>query len=197
MFEGGELFAAAEAYARRLWEDIQSNTKKDFKGMVIHFHAAPQWSTPTPGRGIGMGEINWVMLCCCCPPYLGGLGGACMTLELVAVSAAHPVSAKNRSPPVPVVGGWLQRALSLVPLQLCRCEGNTLHAMSDGQPLQLDLDVTDINEVAGRISFGMYDLLLQSCCNMPVFVVSSMGSQSVGKSYQVGSGLGTSGSRGG
>lgn len=86
-----------------------------------------------------------------------------------------------------LAGAWLQCAASLVPVQICRCEGNNLHPLSDGAPLQLDEEVTDINEVASSISFGMYDLLLHSCCTMPVFVISSMGSQSVGKSYQVGS----------
>ena len=82
-------------------------------------------------------------------------------------------------------GSWLQQALTLVPIQICRCDGNTLHAMSDGRPLALDLDVSDVNEVASRINFGMYDVLFQSYGSLPVFVVSSMGSQSVGKSYQV------------
>lgn len=83
-----------------------------------------------------------------------------------------------------ITGSWMLRTMSLVPLQLCRCEGGNMHATSDVQPMQLDEAVTDIN-VASRISFGMYDLLLQSCGTMPVFVISSMGSQSVGKSYQV------------
>lgn len=75
--------------------------------------------------------------------------------------------------------------MTLVPLQLCRCEGNTLLPMSDGAPMPpADEAVLEVSSVAQRIGLGPYGLVLASL-DMPVLVVSSMGAQSVGKSYQV------------
>jgi hypothetical protein len=90
----------------------------------------------------------------------------------------------------PGLGCWVESAMMLVPLQVGRCEGNKLWPMSDGLPLYLDESDTDINDAASKISFGVYDLILSQAAaagqqQLPVVVVSSMGAQSTGKSYQL------------
>ena len=60
----------------------------------------------------------------------------------------------------------MQVAASLVPLQICRCEGNILCPMSDGKLLDVggsaDAEETlDIDNVARSINFGMYDAILE------------------------------------
>ena len=96
------------------------------------------------------------------------------------------------------LGAWLESAMMLVPLQICRCEGNTLWPMSDGVPLCLSEEDTNVNQVAKKISFGVYDLVFAAASashgasasdasaqmQLPVITISSMGSQSIGKSFQ-------------
>lgn len=81
-------------------------------------------------------------------------------------------------------GNWLTRAICLVPIQICRCENNALLPLTDGLPQAFDYDVKEVEDVAKQISFGAYEAIFQSCPK-PVLVVTSMGAQSTGKSYQL------------
>ena len=63
-------------------------------------------------------------------------------------------------------------------------QGGKLHPMSGGQRLAVDLTADSMEEIAQSISFGLYDSLLEAS-KQPILVVSSMGAQSTGKSYQL------------
>jgi hypothetical protein len=56
--------------------------------------------------------------------------------------------------------------------------------LKDGLPQALDCDVKEVEDVAKQISFGPYEAIFQSS-QKPVLVVTSMGAQSTGKSYQL------------
>lgn len=150
------------SYISRLWLDVQNNTCKPFHGLEFTWQVLPHWrladvlSTPK-------GHV-----------------------EVLS-------SAQTPQLPLPGLGAWMETAMTLVPLQLCRCEGNSLWPMSDGLLLQLDEEDTDVNCVAAKISLGVYDVILSQPATaataggggLPVVVVSSMGAQSTGKSYQL------------
>ncbi|KXZ54769.1 hypothetical protein GPECTOR_4g839 [Gonium pectorale] len=105
----------------------------------------------------------------------------------VQLSFASATQWHDLAAPAPAtdLGVWLLRAMCVVPLQLCRCEGNNLYPLSNGRPLQLDEEVNDIRGVAQTVSLGLYDAVFATLSSLPVYAVSSMGSQSVGKSYQL------------
>jgi hypothetical protein len=86
---------------------------------------------------------------------------------------------------VPVeIGSWVRRAMCLVPLQISRCNGNTLEPMHDGEP-RCDVDGDeDIVELSKQLRWGLYECLLNSH-EGPVVIVCALGQQSVGKSYQL------------
>ena len=98
-------------------------------------------------------------------------------------SAAAALQAAAQSPRAPL-GGWLQRAMCLVPLQVSRCNGNTLEPMHDGEPRRNADDGDDIVELSKHLRWGLYECLLNSH-DGPVVVVCALGQQSVGKSYQL------------
>eukprot|EP00884_Botryococcus_braunii_P007870 jgi/Botrbrau1/17084/Bobra.0611s0002.1 len=81
-------------------------------------------------------------------------------------------------------GALVTKAICLVPIQICRCENNALMPLKDGLPQPLDCDVKEVEDVARQISFGPYEAIFQSS-QKPVLVVTSMGAQSTGKSYQL------------
>jgi hypothetical protein len=84
----------------------------------------------------------------------------------------------------PPMGAWIAKSICLVPIQICRCENNALVLLSDGLPHAFDPDVKDVADIAKQITFGPYEAIFQSC-NDAVLVVTSMGAQSTGKSYQL------------
>eukprot|EP00884_Botryococcus_braunii_P007508 jgi/Botrbrau1/16759/Bobra.0269s0003.4 len=89
----------------------------------------------------------------------------------------------NRVTPQPL-GAWVTKAICLVPIQICRCENNSLIPLTDGLPQALSTDVKEVEDAAKQISFGAYEAIFQSCPK-PLLVVTSMGAQSTGKSYQL------------
>ncbi|CAE6972441.1 unnamed protein product [Symbiodinium sp. CCMP2456] len=71
----------------------------------------------------------------------------------------------------------------MVPLQIARAENESFVILKDG--LREDVaDFTHLSELSGFISFGLYELILETNEN-PVVVISSMGKQSTGKSYML------------
>ena len=71
----------------------------------------------------------------------------------------------------------------MVPLQIARAESEAFVILKDG----LREDVRDfgrLSELAEFISFGLYEVILETNEN-PVVVISSMGKQSTGKSYML------------
>lgn len=92
-------------------------------------------------------------------------------------------------PPLPeqsmnTVAELIRKAITRVPIQICRVEGGQLLPMSEGQRLQVDPAAETMEDIAHTITFGLYDTLL-SATTCPVLVVSAMGAQSTGKSYQL------------
>lgn len=82
------------------------------------------------------------------------------------------------------LGAWVAQAITRVPIQLCRVEGGQLQPMSNGQRMAVNPAVDSMDEIASLISFGLYDSVLEAT-KLPLVVVSSMGAQSTGKSYQL------------
>lgn len=111
--------------------------------------------------------------------------GKHVSLEPVPqASAADALAAAlARAAPAPL-GGWVRRAMCLVPLQISRCNGNTLEPMHDGEPRRDVVDNDDIVELSKQLRWGLYECLLNSHTG-PVVVICALGQQSVGKSYQL------------
>ncbi|KAK9798911.1 hypothetical protein WJX73_008623 [Symbiochloris irregularis] len=82
------------------------------------------------------------------------------------------------------LGAWVLKAIECVPIQLCRVEGGQLQPMSDGKRMPVTPGIDSMEELAGCISFGLYNSVLEAA-TQPVLVCSSMGAQSTGKSYQL------------
>ncbi|KAH7282154.1 hypothetical protein KP509_35G015200 [Ceratopteris richardii] len=80
------------------------------------------------------------------------------------------------------IAGWIQKLLSLVPVQIARAENNMLRLMIDGLEIPSKVVYSDAVSLASVLHFGTYDLLLESWKG-EVKVISSMGKQSSGKSY--------------
>ena len=102
--------------------------------------------------------------------------------------ALYLVAAKPELQEYAAAGQWMQVAASLVPLQICRCEGNILCPMSDGRLLDMggsaDAEETlNIDNIARSISFGMYDAILEVVAVFYSLVHSRQSSW--GKSYPV------------
>ncbi|CAJ1378104.1 unnamed protein product [Effrenium voratum] len=78
---------------------------------------------------------------------------------------------------------FVRSMICMVPMQIARAENESFIILKDG--LREDVsDFSHVNELAGFISFGLYELILESNEN-PVVVISSMGKQSTGKSYML------------
>ncbi|KAI0058500.1 hypothetical protein BV25DRAFT_1964893 [Artomyces pyxidatus] len=85
------------------------------------------------------------------------------------------------------LGEWLADMLCLIPIQIAVCRENRFVPLKDGMSsaaLERALLGAEVNRIVDSLSLGWYESIFQSyLANMPVRVVSSMGEQSVGKSY--------------
>ncbi|KAI9455502.1 hypothetical protein HD554DRAFT_2207426 [Boletus coccyginus] len=84
-------------------------------------------------------------------------------------------------------GEWLVEFLCLIPIHLALARDNRFVPLKDGvysPDLERSLLGADVNRIVDNLSFGWYESLFQSyMASKPVKVVSSMGEQSVGKSF--------------
>ncbi|KAI9455080.1 hypothetical protein BJY52DRAFT_1151944 [Lactarius psammicola] len=95
-------------------------------------------------------------------------------------SAKWPVSAFR-------AGEWLADLLCLIPIQIAITYENRFVPLKDGvlsTELEKSLLGADVNKIVDSLSVGWYESIFQSYwASKPVKVVSSMGEQSVGKSF--------------
>ncbi|KAG2116832.1 hypothetical protein DEU56DRAFT_984881 [Suillus clintonianus] len=86
-------------------------------------------------------------------------------------------------------GEWLAEFLCLIPIQIAVTKENRFIPLKDGvysTELEKSLLGADVNRIVDHLSFGWYESLFQSyMARKPVKVVSSMGEQSVGKSFSL------------
>ncbi|KAI1789533.1 hypothetical protein LXA43DRAFT_1153915 [Ganoderma leucocontextum] len=84
-------------------------------------------------------------------------------------------------------GEWLVEILCLIPIHIAVTRDNRFVPLKDGvwsPDLERSLLGADVAKIIDSISFGWYESLFQSyMATKPVKVVSSMGEQSVGKSF--------------
>ncbi|KAH9023069.1 hypothetical protein EDB83DRAFT_1992577 [Lactarius deliciosus] len=87
------------------------------------------------------------------------------------------------------VGEWLVDLLCLIPINIAVCRENQFVPLVNGvlsAETEGSLLGAEINQIVDRLSFGWYESIFQSYfASMPVKVVSSMGPQSVGKSFSL------------
>ncbi|KAG1809706.1 uncharacterized protein BJ212DRAFT_1448752 [Suillus subaureus] len=86
-------------------------------------------------------------------------------------------------------GEWLAEFLCLIPIQIAVTKENRFIPLKNGvysTELEKSLLGADVNRIVDYVSFGWYESLFQSyMAKKPVKVVSSMGEQSVGKSFSL------------
>ncbi|KAF5381812.1 hypothetical protein D9757_008326 [Collybiopsis confluens] len=84
-------------------------------------------------------------------------------------------------------GEWLVDVLCLIPIQLAVTRDNRFLPLKDGvssSALEKSLLGANVSQIVDALSFGWYESIFQSYqSTKPVKVVSSMGEQSVGKSF--------------
>ncbi|KAI6101018.1 hypothetical protein EDD16DRAFT_1495813, partial [Pisolithus croceorrhizus] len=84
-------------------------------------------------------------------------------------------------------GEWIVDFLCLIPIHIAVMRDNRFIPLKDGvysPELESSLSGAEVNRIVDSISFGWYESLFRSyMATKPVRVVSSMGEQSVGKSY--------------
>ncbi|KIM52559.1 hypothetical protein SCLCIDRAFT_549343 [Scleroderma citrinum Foug A] len=84
-------------------------------------------------------------------------------------------------------GEWMVDFMCLIPIHIAVAKENRFVPLKDGvysPELERSLLGAEVNRIVDSISFGWYESLFQSyMATKPVRVVSSMGEQSVGKSY--------------
>ncbi|KAH7882014.1 hypothetical protein F5I97DRAFT_1939518 [Phlebopus sp. FC_14] len=84
-------------------------------------------------------------------------------------------------------GEWVVDFLCLIPIHIAVAKENRFVPLKDGvysPDMEKSLLGADVNRIVDSISFGWYESLFQSyMADKPVRVVSSMGEQSVGKSF--------------
>ncbi|KIJ13989.1 hypothetical protein PAXINDRAFT_100354 [Paxillus involutus ATCC 200175] len=84
-------------------------------------------------------------------------------------------------------GEWVVDFLCLIPIHIAITKENRFVPLKDGvysPDLERSLLGADVNRIVDSLSFGWYESLFQSyMASKPVKVVSSMGEQSVGKSF--------------
>ncbi|KAF8837464.1 hypothetical protein BDN67DRAFT_983236 [Paxillus ammoniavirescens] len=84
-------------------------------------------------------------------------------------------------------GEWVVDFLCLIPIHIAITKGHRFVPLKDGvysTDLERSLLGADVNRILDSLSFGWYESLFQSyMASKPVKVVSSMGEQSVGKSF--------------
>ncbi|KAH9030797.1 hypothetical protein EDB85DRAFT_1403662 [Lactarius pseudohatsudake] len=87
------------------------------------------------------------------------------------------------------VGEWLVDLLCLIPINIAVCRDNQFVPLVNGvlsAEIEGSLLGAEVNQIVDRLSFGWYESIFQSYfASMPVKVVSSMGPQSVGKSFSL------------
>ncbi|KAH8986573.1 hypothetical protein EDB86DRAFT_2954862 [Lactarius hatsudake] len=87
------------------------------------------------------------------------------------------------------VGEWLVDLLCLIPINIAVCRENQFVPLVNGvlsAETEGSLLGAEINQIVDRLSFGWYESIFQSYfASLPVKVVSSMGPQSVGKSFSL------------
>ncbi|KAF8340910.1 hypothetical protein F5887DRAFT_1062589 [Amanita rubescens] len=85
------------------------------------------------------------------------------------------------------LGEWVVNLLCLIPIHLALARDNRFVPLKDGVysvEVEKSLLGAEINRIVDSISFGWYESIFQSyMADKPVRVVSSMGEQSVGKSF--------------
>ncbi|KAH7884451.1 hypothetical protein F5I97DRAFT_1937890 [Phlebopus sp. FC_14] len=84
-------------------------------------------------------------------------------------------------------GEWIVDFLCLIPIHIAIAKDNRFIPLKDGvysPEMEKSLLGADVNRIVDSLSFGWYESLFQSyMASKPVKVVSSMGEQSVGKSF--------------
>ncbi|KAF8548560.1 hypothetical protein OG21DRAFT_1422884 [Imleria badia] len=101
----------------------------------------------------------------------------------------HPNSTRNHTWNVSAyrAGEWLVDFLCLIPIHIALAKDNRFVPLKDGvysPDLERSLLGADVNRIVDSLSFGWYESLFRSyMASKPVRVVSSMGEQSVGKSF--------------
>ncbi|KAG6369029.1 hypothetical protein JVT61DRAFT_1964, partial [Boletus reticuloceps] len=104
-------------------------------------------------------------------------------------SGEHQGSTQNRGWNISAyrAGEWLVEFLCLIPIHLALAKDNRFVPLKDGvysPDLERSLLGADVNRIVDSLSFGWYESLFQSyMASKAVKVVSSMGEQSVGKSF--------------
>ncbi|KAI9452888.1 hypothetical protein BJY52DRAFT_1124024 [Lactarius psammicola] len=87
------------------------------------------------------------------------------------------------------VGEWLVDLLCLIPIHIAVCRENRFIPLANGvlsAELERSLLGAEVSQIVDKLSFGWYESIFQSYLALkPVKVVSSMGQQSVGKSYSL------------
>ncbi|KAI0297433.1 hypothetical protein BC826DRAFT_1096771, partial [Russula brevipes] len=87
------------------------------------------------------------------------------------------------------VGEWLVDLLCLIPIHIAVCRENRFVPLADGvlsSDLERSLLGAEVSKIVDKLSFGWYESIFQSyLATKPVKVVSSMGQQSVGKSFSL------------
>lgn len=85
------------------------------------------------------------------------------------------------------VGEWLVDVFCLIPIHIAVCRENRFVPLANGvlsSDLERNLLGAEVNKIVDELSFGWYESIFQSyMATKPVKVVSSMGQQSVGKSF--------------
>ncbi|KAF8840154.1 hypothetical protein BDN67DRAFT_684784 [Paxillus ammoniavirescens] len=86
-----------------------------------------------------------------------------------------------------LAGEWVANFLCLIPIHIAITKENRFVPLKDGvysTDLERSLLGADVNGIVDSLSFGWYESIFQSyMATKPVKVVSSMGEQSVGKSF--------------
>jgi hypothetical protein len=92
-----------------------------------------------------------------CKPH-----GKTLALKPLAHACVALRDAAGSDAPAPL-GAWLRRAMCLVPLQVSRCNGNTLEPMHDGEP-RCDAadDGDDIVELSKQLRWGLYESIIDN-----------------------------------
>lgn len=87
------------------------------------------------------------------------------------------------------VGEWLVDFLCLIPIHIAVCRENRFVPLVNGvlsAEVERSLLGAEISQIVNKLSFGWYESIFQSYLALkPVKVVSSMGQQSVGKSFSL------------
>ncbi|KAG8949929.1 hypothetical protein FRC04_008232 [Tulasnella sp. 424] len=108
---------------------------------------------------------------------------------LVTSSPFDEVSRKTTSISQYKAGEWIAELLCLIPIHIAVTSENRFVPLKDGvldSTLERELLGAEVSKIIDSISLGWYESIFSSyMASKPVKVVSSMGEQSVGKSYSL------------